>query len=69
MNTRLTRRRFLPLLATPMIVAMPAVIRPSSASAKGRKYSITDLGVLEGGDYSIGYGINDDALVAGMSTV
>ena len=69
LSIRLTRRRFLPLLATPMLAAMSAVIRPSSVAATGRKYSITDLGALQGGDYSIGYGINPDAAVAGMSSV
>jgi probable HAF family extracellular repeat protein len=72
MKTVLSRRRFLPLLATPVLVAVPLVGRPQGAEAKKRKdrhYSISDLGVLEGGDYSIGYGINPDGVVAGLSTV
>jgi probable HAF family extracellular repeat protein len=64
----MNRRRFLPLLVAPVIVAIPAVRRLRGADAEGVRYSVTDLGVLSGGDYSIGYGINEHGVVAGMST-
>jgi probable HAF family extracellular repeat protein len=72
MDSVLSRRRFLLLLATSALAAVPLVGRSLTAEAKKRKarhYSITDLGVLDGGNYSIGYGINPDGVVAGMSTV
>lgn len=64
----MNRRRFLPLLAAPVVVAIPAVYWLRGADAEGVRYNVVDLGVLSGGDYSIGYGINSAGVVAGMST-
>lgn len=61
----LTRRRV--LAAASAIALSGTSLRVRSASADDPKYSVIDLGVLEGGDYSIGNAINNDGMVAGMA--
>ena len=48
LNDVLSRRHFLPLLAAPVIVAIPMVKMLSDADAKDAHYSVVDLGVLNG---------------------
>jgi probable HAF family extracellular repeat protein len=66
MSLMLSRRRalaFAPALA--LATSLP-VTRWASAEAD-RRYVVIDLGVLEGGDYSIGHAVNKNGVVAGMA--
>ncbi len=65
--TRPFSRRVFAASAIAVLVA-PARVSPVAAKPKKRQYVVIDLGVLEGGDYSIGNAINNNGVVAGMAT-
>lgn len=67
--------RFVRALLVALLFAMAvAPIGAGPVLAKGkevkaRHYVVVDLGVLQGGDYSIGYAVNEQGTVAGMAKV
>lgn len=66
MTLRMSRRHFSIMLAA---AAAPVSFKSALAADKPRTYVVVDIGVLDGGDYSIGNAINGKGKVAGMATV